>query len=228
MAEVLKADRQRIARGLHDSVLAELTGIAMAIHRARGLLHGAEQDSLDQALTSVDTLLRSIRGTVYELKQSDVPPLAEHIALVTSRFNALLDKELSLATSAVLPEVDGPMQRDLVAVMTEAITNSAKHSNACFINVDVTWEQDELRLTVADNGIGIDMTAADIEEIGLPARRSDDRDGNGLRSMAYRAEQHGGCFRIFPGPDCGTIVEWTVPLPAVTSQRVPAIHLAVR
>lgn len=84
----------------------------------------------------------------------------------------------------------------LVAVLSEALTNVARHARASRAQVAVETDGRELRLTVADDGVG------------LPAggRRS------GLRNMAERAEQLGGSFEVMDTPGGGTTLVWRVPV----------------
>ena len=209
IGQSLLQDRERIARGLHDTVLSELTGIVLAMQRARHFLPSAEQSSFDEALTGVDSLLRSFRGTVHNLKQSTTLSLRDQLTQLVSHFDALLPQQLSLATSAILPTLDADAQNDLISVLTEALTNAAKYSNAAYVDVDLTWESGKLTLMITDDGVGISEDAAgSAGPLG----------GNGMRSMAHRATQHGGEFEVGPGYRRGTVIRWTIP---VTSQPEP-------
>jgi signal transduction histidine kinase len=92
--------------------------------------------------------------------------------------------------SAVRPE----LRPHLLAVVSEVLTNVARHARAS--SADVSLEVgDRVVLTVVDDGIGI-------EENG---RRS------GLANMAERAESFGGSFTAGRRPDGGTVTVWAVP-----------------
>ncbi|MEZ5340266.1 MAG: ATP-binding protein [Acidimicrobiales bacterium] len=147
------------------------------------------------------------------MKQNDKRPVAVQLRELVSHFNALLPHDLSLATSARLPELANQLRTDIVAVATEAITNAAKYSGATHIDLDLQVEGDTLRLVIVDDGIGI----------GIGSQRpTDAQGGNGLRNMARRAERNGGTCSVFDGPTRGTVVQWVVPF---TNQPAPAIHL---
>ena len=84
----------------------------------------------------------------------------------------------------------------MVAVLSEALSNVARHARADRAEVALETDGREVRLSVSDNGVGI-------TEGG---RRS------GLRNMAERAEQLGGTFDITGSPDRGTTLLWKVPV----------------
>ncbi len=195
-------ERLRIARDLHDSALSEITGVALALHSVRHLLPTPEQAKLDQAIRGLDTVIRGVRDAVFELTQPAEPLQAQLIRRV-HHFDTLCIQELSLSTSAVLPDLPGHVQCDIIAVLTEAITNAAKYSEATFIDIDVRWEQGELLLIVADDGVGIPLTTMTPQLLPMT--------GNGLSNMAFRADRHGGRFGVEASAAGGTTVMWTIP-----------------
>jgi signal transduction histidine kinase len=83
---------------------------------------------------------------------------------------------------------------DLIAVVREALSNTARHAHASAADVEVTVTAAELTVDVTDNGVGI----------GEARRRS------GLANLARRAERYGGTLTL---PDYeGTHLRWTIPL----------------
>ncbi|WP_051834052.1 ATP-binding protein [Streptomyces sp. NRRL S-646] len=85
----------------------------------------------------------------------------------------------------------------LPAVLREALTNTARHAHATAVDAEATATRPPLR--VADNGRSID-----------PART---RCG-GLANLHARAVEPGGTLTLTPRRPTGTVLEWTVPLPA--------------
>ncbi len=84
----------------------------------------------------------------------------------------------------------------LTAVLSEALTNVARHARAGRAQVAVETDGREVRLTVADDGVGLPSGG----------RRS------GLRNMAERAGQLGGSFDVTETPGGGTTLVWRVPV----------------
>ena len=85
----------------------------------------------------------------------------------------------------------------LIAVLRESLSNVARHAQASQAEVLVVVGDDDVTLTIRDNGVGL---------VG-DGRRS------GLSNMAERAEQMHGTFRAAAAPEGGTEVVWSVPLP---------------
>ncbi|MFC3571976.1 sensor histidine kinase [Streptomyces yaanensis] len=89
----------------------------------------------------------------------------------------------------------------LLAVPREALSNTARRAMATTVEVTAEAFDRTLRLTVAAHGRGVDPAIT---------RRS------GLANLRTRAEELGGTFRVAPRDPAGTLLEWTVPLPAGT------------
>jgi signal transduction histidine kinase len=95
-----------------------------------------------------------------------------------------------------LSVIDAPLADHAEAVVREAMSNAVRHAQAHTVNVQVRVE-DELSIEVTDDGTGM---PADVTASGL----------NNLRS---RAREVGGQFSVDPGPDGGTVLRWSAPLP---------------
>ena len=89
------------------------------------------------------------------------------------------------------------LQPQVVAVLTEVLSNVARHARASSVEVVITAEDGMLMVSVADNGVG------------PPGGRTA---GNGLRNIADRARALSGSVSITPRSPSGTLVEWCVPI----------------
>ena len=83
----------------------------------------------------------------------------------------------------------------LFRIAQEALTNCAKHARASSVAIEFDGDADHLRLSVADNGVGIDLAGINGKDLGL-----------GLLSMQERAEAIGGRWQIDSAPGKGTRV----------------------
>src|SRR6266536_2720095 len=95
---------------------------------------------------------------------------------------------------------DRTLQREVLRVATEALSNALQHAAATRIDVTLDTGGDLLRLTVADDGVGFDLPAT-----ARASRRL------GLTSMRERAEALGGVLHIDTAPGAGTRVTLEVP-----------------
>jgi signal transduction histidine kinase len=88
-------------------------------------------------------------------------------------------------------------------IAQEAITNARKHAKASRITVTLESQDGEVRLRVADDGVGFDLSMVDDPDPGHI----------GLALMIERAELAGGHLRIDSERDGGTVIEARLPLP---------------
>jgi signal transduction histidine kinase len=194
-------DRDRIARDLHDRVIQRVYAVGMSLDGATRLsdLHRVTE-RITRAVDELDATITEIRSAIFELGESAVPG--------GLRRSVLHLADTLTETLGVRPEVrfSGAVDNDVpqhigdhvLSVVREGLTNAGKHADArhFVVEVDVT---DRLTVEVIDDGTGIE----------LPLRGSS---GLGLVNLRERAKKLGGTFEIFPGPDAGTRLVWSVPL----------------
>ncbi|QZY29321.1 GAF domain-containing sensor histidine kinase [Nocardioides coralli] len=195
----LVSDRDRIARDLHDVVIQRLfaTGLQLQGVRARARSRVVEE-RIDQAVAELDETIRDIRASIFELRQSDQGhSVRRQLADLAERYTEPLGFAPVLRTHGpVDTAVDDALAEPLLAVLTEALSNTARHAHASRVRVDVTIADGQVSLTVADDGLG------------LPAGR----DESGLANLRRRAADLGGACEVSSPPGGGTLLRWRVPL----------------
>lgn len=196
----LFADRDRIARNLHDLVIQRLFATGMALEGAANLISVDPVDSaarIRRAVSELDSAIKELRTTVFALQQpSDLSSsLRARVIEVVDGASTTLGFTPSLRFDGLVDTtVDDAIADQLLAVLREALSNVVKHARATRVSVSVS-AHDELRLRVSDNGVGL----------------SPDGRRSGLTNMAVRAEQLGGRLAIDDAQP-GTQLCWTVPL----------------
>jgi signal transduction histidine kinase len=196
--DTAEKERQRIERDLHDGAQQRLVSVAMELGRAE-----------EQFDSDPEGALELVRGAHRDAKAA----LAELRQLVRGFHPAILeDRGLDAALSAVVARVSVPVdltvdvaERPPAAVesaayfvVTEALANMAKHSQATSASVAIARRNDCLVVEVADNGVG----GAD------PAK------GSGLAGLEERVNGHGGWMQVLSPPGGPTTV--LVELPCVS------------
>ena len=195
---LLVADRDRIARDLHDSVIQRLFATALQLQGLRRIVILDEVRSrLDDAVAELNTTIRDIRSTIFELRHDDGSSLKADVRGLAKEYVAVLGftpfvRIRGPLDVAVVPEVAD----HLLATLREALSNVARHADADACIVEVEVGQDRLLLRVSDNGRGI---GGEVSE-------------SGLRNVRRRAVEHGGTFRIGSEEPHGTLLEWQIPL----------------
>lgn len=198
-----EAERQRIARELHDEIGQSLTvvllGLKRTIDRAPAELRGdllAAQDTVRASLDEVRQVARRLRPGV-------LADLGLHSALsaLCSEFS---DPDRLAVTRRVgaLPDLGADVDLVVYRIAQEGLTNVARHAGATRAEVSLTAEGGEAVLRIADDGRGG----------ATPS-------GSGIRGMAERALLVGARLDIDSPPGAGTVVRLAIPLPAPEGTR---------
>ncbi|WP_329100821.1 GAF domain-containing protein [Micromonospora sp. NBC_01699] len=195
---VVLADRERIARDLHDVVIQRLFATGLQLQSTAPLTARAEVGRrINAAVDELDSTIRDIRRAIFELRTPMSAALRTEIrdavdaAAESLGFRPAL--EIAGPVDSAVPDAVRP---DLLAVLREALSNTVRHARAARVTVLVRVDRGRLTLTVEDDGIGT----------GLDAARG------GLVNMSERAVGRGGEFAVSAAAPRGTLVRWSVPL----------------
>jgi len=205
------SERTRIARDLHDTLLQSFHGLLLRFQAAVNMLperpieaRKALENAIDQAAQAITEGRDAVQG----LRASTVERNDLALAIRTVGEELAADaKNGDLVQFSV--EVEGlprnlhPLLRDEVyRIAGEALRNAFRHANAQRIEVEIHYDERQLRLRVRDNGKGID------QQVLL----GDGRAGHyGLHGMRERAKLMGGKLTVWSEIDSGTEVDLTVP-----------------
>jgi signal transduction histidine kinase len=203
------ADRDRIARDLHDHVIQRLfaTGLTLqSLTRQAG--SAAVQARLHGAVDDLDETIRDIRSAIFALHTAPSPAgsLRQRVVAVVTETTGGSGLTAEVRIGGDLDTlVPAGIADHLLAVVREAVSNAVRHARARAVTVSVVAAADELRVDVTDDGVGLPDQAG---------RRS------GLANLAERAVTLGGCLTVEPGPEgAGTALVWTVPLAGAAGPR---------
>lgn len=184
---VLSAERSRIGRDLHDSVIQSLFAISL------NLRSGQDNESASQAINEVIT---NIRSTIFEIAPSTRPPARESIQEIIDLFRSAWDvaPAISLHIERELPD---DILSDVQNVIRETLSNAARHAKAEHVEIEVAVNDSDVNIRITDDGIGPG---------GLNRRKA------GTLSLAQRASARHGSFDISAGANSGTTVTWSCPI----------------
>ncbi|MDA1036289.1 MAG: PAS domain S-box protein, partial [Chloroflexi bacterium] len=199
-------ERERIARDMHDTVVQDLTAIAMRLELAKKMAE-AGQPGLAQHLESTDEFaratLRNARDVVWDLWTDVISgsSFSQALEFQAEREAASAGVGFSFEQSGDIRELPRPVQAALLRIVREAANNVGKHAAASSVSVKLMYLPEAVRLEVLDDGIGFDLTN----------RRANDLGGFGLTSMFERAKLVGGAVEVDRGHEGGTLLSVTVP-----------------
>ena len=189
----VRAERARMARDVHDGLAQEL---AFIVTQARRMAAKDSKTEVEAIAGAAERALDESRTLIGDLSAGEDRPVDVAIAAAAEELAHRTGASVRVAASdgVVLPQAT----RDaLVRIVREGVTNAVRHAQASDITVELTGERD-IRLTIADNGVGFD-----------PATVS--RGGFGLRSMRERARAAGGDLEYLSRPGAGTQIEVVFP-----------------
>lgn len=196
------AERERLARELHDTLAQGFTSII----------------TLTQAVESeLDTDPATARRHLALTRETAAENLAEARAMVAarravtvegddldgaiSRIGERLGRELGIEVIATVTgspeELSNDLRVCLLRTAQEALANVRKHAGAASARVTLAYTDVGVLLTVADDGAGFDVSRPS--------------DGNGLANMRHRAEEVGGTLDLGSAPGRGTTIRLTIP-----------------
>jgi signal transduction histidine kinase len=206
IVDAQEAERQRIARDLHDETGQALTAIGMGLRGiSTGVKNGNKQKQTVRTLHDLETLtahsLQELQRLIADLRPSHLDDLG---LLATVRWYANNVKERSnleieIISSGEEKTICPEYSTSIFRILQEALTNITKHAEATKVLIHIIFDPDEVHITVEDNGRGFDMH-------GITRQQS-----WGLIGMEERATLLDGKFYIRSKPGDGTMLEIIIP-----------------
>jgi signal transduction histidine kinase len=212
--EVRHAERERIARELHDTLLQGIQGLILYFQSIAERIPPGDplRTQIDHALDRADNVLVEGRDRVRDLRASDraTEDLVVAFASLGDSLAQQWPARFKVVSVGDQREVDAAVREEVYLVGREAVLNAFRHAEAKEIEVELAFDVKQFRLCVRDNGVGIDP---DILEAGR-------RPGHwGLVGMRERALCIGAALKIWSRAETGTEIELVVP---ATIAYVPA------
>jgi signal transduction histidine kinase/CHASE3 domain sensor protein len=198
--------RRRIERDLHDGAQQRLVSLALQLQGARATVP-PELGDLQAELAEIAAGMTDVLDDLRELARGLHPAiLAEGglgPALRTLARRSIVPVELNVRTEGRLPK---PVEVGAYYVVSEALTNAAKHARATSVAVEVETVDDLLRVCVRDDGVG----GADFSR------------GSGLVGLKDRVQALGGRISVESAPNAGTVLRAELPRAVDAHAGAPA------
>jgi len=196
LREIREAERGRISRELHDTVLQDLTYAVQVLHLSKASDDGNADSRLNEAAAAMTRAARRLRSAVYDLSleaEDDGRLVRSLQSLVELNRGMNPGCEYELEVDEGFPEKFPEGQfKDLLRVVQEALANARRHSDARRVSVTAGARDGSIWLEVSDDGQGFDPTTVPV--------------GVGTRGMRERARALGGDLRVRSKPGEGTKV----------------------
>ena len=199
------AERQRMARELHDTLAQGLAGLILQLEAADAHLGRQEDDKaqsiIRQAMLRARATLADARRAIGQLRAEALRPadLERAIRQEAERFSAAtgIPCQVSIDLPAAIPEA---VSENSLRAVSEALANAARHAQARHAWVDLAPDHDSLAVSIRDDGVGFEP--AEVETQGH----------YGLLGLRERARLAGGGLEVSSSRSQGTTVRLTLPL----------------
>ena len=194
-------ERRNLSRELHDHVAQVLTGLRMELGRVERM-SAAVSPAIVECKTLVDDMFRTVRDLSLGLRPSMLDDFGLEAALEwhVRDFMRRYATGVELKMEGDFDTLPDKHRTCVYRVIQEAMTNCARHANATRIRIGVAADHGQLRVSVSDDGVGLD-----------PANK---HRGLGLRGIDERVKELDGTLTISRDSRGGTTLLVRLPLPA--------------
>ena len=201
---LVMAERARIGRDIHDSLLQGLVGALVqfdAVATQMDSTPEAAKVRLERARRQVEECVRETRQSIRGLRSATLEraDLLTALREIGDAITAGTAVRFELAVVGKPRRCNLRLEEQLLKIGREGISNAVRHAQSTMIRMELRYEPDRVRLRVSDNGRGFDSNHAG----GW---------GWGLIGMRERSEQIGGTFTIASDPAYGTRLEVMAPV----------------
>ena len=194
------AERARLSRELHDTLLQGFTGITLKLQAVRATMLSQPETAaaaLSRVLDESDVALLDARQTIWDMRLNELDDRDLCDAIEASGRQMVGDAPIAFGVNAcgVRRRLSPGIESVLYRIFRESVANALKHARASVIAVEITYEPELVRLSVRDDGVGLTNGAANDAE----------RRGHfGIVGMRERASRAGGALSIVPVETGGT------------------------
>ncbi len=200
-----EAERERIARELHDNINQRLALLANGLQQLEQTASGNQTPLQKKQSHELWQLTNEIATDITDMSHQLHPSKLHYLGLATAarelcrEFSRQHQFEVECVARDLPQDLDETVSLSLFRTMQEALHNVVKHSQARHVKVELTRQSSLVELRVSDDGIGFNP------------EQTRENHGLGLVSMRERLRSVGGDFSIWSKPSLGTQVRGTVP-----------------
>jgi signal transduction histidine kinase len=204
-------ERTRIARDLHDTLLQSFHGLLLRFQAVSNLLPARPQEAKERLEDAIDQAAQAItegRDAVQGLRAPAMAPndLAQALSALGQELGSggtsQHSPEFRVEVEGAPRELQAILRDEVYRIAGEALRNAFRHAQARKIELEIYYDERQLRLRIRDDGKG--MEAQVLDGTGRPGHW-------GLRGMRERAKAIGGNLELWSNLESGTEVELTIP-----------------
>lgn len=202
LSQVEEAERQRLARELHDQVGQNLTALGINLNVILAQLSKESKSKVQERLQDANRLTAETAGSIRDIMATLRPQVLDDYGLKAAlqmeaeRFSARTGIFIVVKGKPASPRPPAEIETAFFRIAQEALTNISKHGEAQRVTIYLEQIDDVIRLDIKDDGTGFDPSNLNASH----------RTGWGLMAMRERIEAHSGSLHIESAIDEGTLV----------------------
>lgn len=205
------AERDRIARDLHDHVIQRLFGIGLSmLTTKRSARPPAVVARIGRHMEDMQQVVREIRATIFDLQIDPANPgnLRTALKKLISELTENASLHTAVRMTGPLDLMPADLTQNVEAAVREAVSNAVRHAHASELTVTISVNGSVV-VDVTDNGVGIPSAVAQ----------------SGLHNLRTRAAALDGTFSVTARPEGGTRLVWMAPLRRPSREPLDAAAL---
>jgi two-component system NarL family sensor kinase len=206
IVDIQEDERKRVSRELHDSISQLLVSAKYGIESALGYSRKGSKviQPIEKSITVLDEAISEVRRISMDLRPSvlDDIGLAAAIKGLGTEFTAHSDFTVTVDAEPVQDLLSDEAKTALYRCVQEALTNTAKHSQAENVSITLKRANGKIRLDIKDNGRGAPLGVRFLQETT----------GLGLRNMQERIDSFGGKIQFIDVKPSGFGIRITLPV----------------
>ena len=202
--DIIKKERGRIARDLHDTVSQELFAATMILSGVSQMVDQLTKEDMHRQLQAVETMLtdaqNDLRVLLLHLRPTELEnkTLQEGLQMILKE---LTDKSnIRVVYKDMVKQVPKRIEDNLFRIAQEFVSNTLKHAKASQIEVYLYQNSQEIQLKMLDNGVGFDLSA------------SSDELSYGLKNIQERVDEMAGTVQFLSAKGKGTSMDVHIPI----------------
>ena len=220
------AERQRLAREIHDTLAQGFASIVTLYEAARAEVASRPELALrrlDEVGRTARSSLAEARRVVWALRPEALEEgtLADALDGLVRDFRSETGLDATSRVSGERRRLEPAAEAALLRVAQEALANVRKHARASRVALTLTYLDEAIRLDVRDDGVGFEPGLADRDHDGWQSG------GFGLTVMRERLQHYGGTLTVESAPGTGTTIAAALPDAPAGSAKVNADRLGV-
>jgi signal transduction histidine kinase len=180
-------ERERISADMHDELGSGMTSIRLMSEIAKNKLKENIPPEIEKISSSANDLLNKMNAIIWSMNSSNdtVDSLIYYIRAYAIEYldGTPIECKVKMPENIPMIELGGDKRRNIFLCVKETLNNTLKHAQATRVDIEMEVN-DELKIVIADNGIGIDV-------------ENTRQFGNGLRNISRRMKHIGGRYSIF-------------------------------